>query len=51
MWVGDFVFEICLYFDGLVFVMIGVIIGVGFLIYVYVIGYMWDDYEELEGFS
>jgi len=41
--VSDFSPQIGLYLDGLSFVMIGVVISVGFLIHVYSMGYMTDD--------
>tara|TARA_R110001592_G_scaffold363398_2_gene688079 strand:+ start:149347 stop:151182 length:1836 start_codon:yes stop_codon:yes gene_type:complete len=43
MAVGDFTPRIAFYIDGLTIVMMSVITGVGFLIHLYSIEFMWDD--------
>jgi len=43
MAVGDFVPRIAFYVDGLTLVMMSVITGVGFLIHLYSIEFMWED--------
>ena len=41
--IGDRTFEISFYFDRLAAVMTLIVTGVGSLIHIYSIGYMWDD--------
>lgn len=43
MSIGDFTPRIAFYIDGLTIVMMSVITGVGFLIHLYSIEFMWDD--------
>ncbi len=43
MTVGDFAPRIAFYVDGLAVVMMSVITGVGFLIHLYSIEFMWED--------
>jgi NADH-quinone oxidoreductase subunit L len=40
---GDFTVDFSLYLDQLSLVMLLVVTGVGFLIHIYSVGYMWDD--------
>jgi len=40
---GNFIVDFSLYLDQLALVMLLVVTGVGFLIHIYSVGYMWDD--------
>src|SRR5579863_4013450 len=49
--VGDFQVDFAFYLDPLSLVMLLVVTGVGFLIHIYSVGYMWDDPSYYRFFS